>query len=387
MLDQRQPPAPANSPVDLIPGDDAQAPQPGAALCLSGGGYRAMLFHLGTLWRLNELGMLPQLTRISTVSGGSITGAYLGLKWQRLRFDADRVARNLESEIVAPVRHLASTTIDINSVLLGLLLPRSIASVIIGRYRKHLFGDATLQDLPDAPRLMINASNMQTGALWRFSKQHMADYRVGVVPRPALPLAVAVAASAAFPPFLSPVRLRLNASAYDPPLDEDLHVPPYTTHVALTDGGVYDNLGLETAWKKYDMVLVSDAGGELSPKKKIPGNWAQQTHRVVLLIEHQVRTLRKRQLVAALQSGDRKGAYWGIRTDIRNYRLDDALDCPHEKTLALAGTPSLLRRLPALRQERIINWGYAVCDAAMRKHVVPGTPPPASMPYPASGVG
>ena len=42
----------------------------GLALCLSGGGYRAMLFHLGTLWRLNELGYLPKLDRISSVSGG-----------------------------------------------------------------------------------------------------------------------------------------------------------------------------------------------------------------------------------------------------------------------------------------------------------------------------
>ena len=43
------------------------------ALCLSGGGYRAMLFHVGALWRLNELGLLPRLDRVSSVSGGSIT--------------------------------------------------------------------------------------------------------------------------------------------------------------------------------------------------------------------------------------------------------------------------------------------------------------------------
>src|SRR5262245_28221555 len=47
--------------------------KPGIALCLSGGGYRAMLFHLGALWRLNEAGLLSQLKRISSVSGGSIT--------------------------------------------------------------------------------------------------------------------------------------------------------------------------------------------------------------------------------------------------------------------------------------------------------------------------
>src|SRR5262249_61574641 len=48
-------------------------PEPGMALCLSGGGYRAMIFHVGVLWRLNEAGLLGSLKRVSSVSGGSIT--------------------------------------------------------------------------------------------------------------------------------------------------------------------------------------------------------------------------------------------------------------------------------------------------------------------------
>ena len=76
------------SPVRTIPGDDNTPPPSGIALCLSGGGYRAMVFHLGALWRLNELGFLPKLARISSVSGGSITAGALGLKWKQLQFDA-----------------------------------------------------------------------------------------------------------------------------------------------------------------------------------------------------------------------------------------------------------------------------------------------------------
>ena len=34
-------------------------------LALSGGGYRAMLFHVGALWRLNELGCLSTLKLVS----------------------------------------------------------------------------------------------------------------------------------------------------------------------------------------------------------------------------------------------------------------------------------------------------------------------------------
>src|SRR3954451_11457744 len=78
----------AAAPVSQIPGDpEADNPQDGWALCLSGGGYRAMLFHTGVLWRLNDAGLLPQLKRVSSVSGGSIVAARLGLQWRHLGFD------------------------------------------------------------------------------------------------------------------------------------------------------------------------------------------------------------------------------------------------------------------------------------------------------------
>src|SRR6266699_2742085 len=87
-VDKVSPSATQNiQPVRFIETDDPLAhPRPGVALCLSGGGYRAMLFHLGALWRLNELAYLPQLTRISSVSGGSITAGVLGHRWGRLAF-------------------------------------------------------------------------------------------------------------------------------------------------------------------------------------------------------------------------------------------------------------------------------------------------------------
>src|SRR5436309_12942405 len=49
----------------------------GVGLCLSGGGYRAALFHLGAVRRLNELGVLSKISTISSVSGGSILAAHL----------------------------------------------------------------------------------------------------------------------------------------------------------------------------------------------------------------------------------------------------------------------------------------------------------------------
>src|ERR1039457_2577222 len=99
----------------------------------------------------------------------------------------------------------------------------------------------------------------------------MADWRVGMIKNPSTDLATAVAASSAFPPFLSPAHLDLQESDFVASSGHDLQMPPFTTEVVLTDGGVYDNLGLETAWKEYTTVLVSDGGGHLNGCVFLPG--------------------------------------------------------------------------------------------------------------------
>lgn len=375
------------SPVEVIDtGKPEKGVEEGIALCLSGGGYRAMLFHVGSLWRLYDSGILGEVKRISSVSGGSITAGQLALAWTELTAGAaDRAA--FERLVVGPIRNLAGHTIDVPSVLGGLILPGSVSSRIEKAYRKHLYRDATLQNLPDKPRFVINATNMQSGALWRFMKPYMADYRVGVIDEPEVPLARAVAASSAFPPVLSPTVLKLDNAVYRAGSGKDLQYPPYTTKVVLSDGGVYDNLGLETAWKRYGTVLVSDAGGKMAPEPKPKKDWARHSLRVLDVIDNQVRSLRKRQLIGSYVTKDRSGAYWGIRTDIANYGLAKTLPCPHDKTLLLAETPTRLAKLPPETQERLINWGYAVCDAAIRAHYVPKLAPPAAFPYPATGVG
>jgi NTE family protein len=379
----------ASSPVREISAEGEGAPEPGLALCLSGGGYRAMVFHVGVLWRLNEAGYLRRLARVSSVSGGSITAGVLGLKWDRLAFDGAGVAKAFQAEVVDPIRGLAGRTIDAGAILGGTLLPGvTVADRVESAYRKHLFGDATLQALPETPRFVLNATNVQTGALWRFSRPYMADYRVGRVLAPTLPLARAVAASSAFPPVLSPVEVDLQADDWETPPGRgvDLRREPFTTEIVLSDGGVYDNLGLETAWKRYDTVLVSDAGGKMQPEPEPERDWARHVLRILEIIDNQVRSLRKRQVIEAFKRGERKGAYWGIRTNVADYALTDALPCPFDRTTELANTPTRLARLEAAHQERLINWGYAVCDAALRRHVDRTVKRPLGFPYAGAGV-
>jgi NTE family protein len=312
----------------------------GPALCLSGGGYRAMVFHVGVLWRLNEAGYLTRLDRISSVSGGSITAGVLALHWNELGFDGRGVAAAFENHVVTPIRELAGHTIDAKAIFGGIVLPGSIGEKVAAAYDRYLFKGATLQALPDTPRFVFNATNVQSGALWRFAKPYMADYRVGKVDRPVLPLATAVAASSAFPPVLSPVELDLEPGAVQAQPGCDLCHEPYTTNVVLTDGGVYDNMGLETVWKRYRTVLVSDAGGKMRPEAEPEGDWAQHALRILDLIDNQVRSLRKRQVIGAYEDGSRQGAYWGIRTDIA--RAGRGADPAESHAGRFAGAPHQL---------------------------------------------
>ncbi len=371
------------------PGDEA-GPGDGSALCLSGGGYRAMMFHVGALWRLYEGGWLARLDRISSVSGSSITAGVLALGWSALEPGAAPVRERFERVVVDPLRRLAGRTVDVGSVLKGLLLPGSAGEQVAGACRKYLFGAATLQDLPDHPHFVLSATSVHSGAPWRFSRPRMGDHEAGEVRSPTVSIARAVAASSAFPPFLSPLVLELDPDAFMPGRGDPLRRPPRTRRVALTDGGVCDQLGLGPAWRHCRTVLVSDGGRQLVPEDRPARDWARHARRVLEVAESQVRSLRKRRLIGSYLEptgapGGRVGAYWGIRTDIADYGLADPLPCPRERTLELAATPTRLARLPDRRQERLVNWGYAVCDAALRRHLEPALPRGA-FPYPEAGV-
>ena len=376
---------PPELPVPLAAGETVDSvtrnAKPGIALCLSGGGYRAMVFHIGALWRLNEAGLLRRLSLVSSVSGGSITAGVLGHRWNQLRFDGNGVVQNLNIVFDA-LRNLARRTIDAGSIVSGFLLPGStIGDRVAAAYDKHLFQGATLQHLPDeggstgGPRFLLNSTSVQTGSLWRFCKAFMGDWQVGLIRKPDLPLARAVAASSAFPPVLSPVTLDVDPRQFDPATAGPLCKAPYNDEVVLSDGGVYDNMGLETAFKAYQTLLVSDAGQKMSPEGSPEADWARHSLRVMGLLDNQVRNLRKRQLIDAFKAKVRTGAYWSARTQFKDYGVSDPLgvggdrdpDDP-KRTQALAATPTRLEAMPDVLQEKLINWGYAVCDAALRAH-------------------
>lgn len=363
----------------LVSSTDDEKLEDAIALCLSGGGYRAMIFHLGVLWYLEDAGLLAKLGRISSVSGGSITSGVLALAWTKLSQAADR-KKTFQDLVVAPMRKMAGTSIDTKAVLGGVLAPGSVSDRIIKQYKEVLFGNRTLQDFPDEPRFVINATNVQTGSVFRFSKPYIGDWQIGRCLKPARSVAEAVAASSAFPPVLSPVWLEFGPNDFstDP---GPCHRQPFTTKVVLTDGGVYDNMGIETAWKRCKTILVSDGGGKMQPEEEPAANWAQHSLRINALIDNQVRSLRKRQVVSAFRAKVREGAYWGMWTKPSEYPVTSQLSLPDENARALAETPTRLKAMPDKLQEQLINFGYGMAERAIRSYYDPNAFAAPKFPY------
>lgn len=370
----------------IVTDSSERKPEEGIALCISGGGYRAMLFHLGVLWYLNDARYLQKLARISSVSGGSITSATLATRWPKLDFDANGVARAFVEQVVKPIQKLAGETIDVRAGLTGIFTRGSIADKVRDAYKKHLFGNMRLDEIQATPRFVINATNVQTGSLMRFSQKSIADYMVGEMVPPRKLVAEAVAASSAFPPVLSPLELKFApgelAQFQGPTGLAPLNRPPFTTKVALSDGGVYDNMGIETAWKRYSTILVSDAGAKLQPEEDVAANWASHSLRVNSLIDNQVRSLRKRQVVSSLAAGVRKGAYWGMRSEPNKYPTTSALALPADARKELAEVKTRLAKLDTRMQNRLINFGYAMAERGMRGWVDPNLFAPQKFPLP-----
>jgi NTE family protein len=360
--------------------------QDGVALCLSGGGYRAMLFHAGAIWRLNELGLLPKIDLVSSVSGGSITAGALAAAWNGLQWDASNRAANLQDVFLKPIINQSQAAIDYESIALGLLPWDSAFRQVAESYGKNITGRKTLQDLPARPEFVFNATSLMSGRDFRFSRDYAADWRVGVIAKPPFPLAEVIAASSAFPPFLSPARFDLSKLQFSAPAGKaDLNRPPFTEKAILSDGGVYDNMGLEPAWKRFRTLLISNAGRPFGELESPPTDWLNQMRRVVDITMDQDQALRERILIYAFQQKFRAGALWGL-----NVRADGPDGRPplltEDEDNAAKAIRTRLNYFSPYEQALLLKAGYAHAEAGIRVWYAPGagltTEPGATPPFP-----
>ncbi|HLH90778.1 MAG TPA: patatin-like phospholipase family protein [Xanthobacteraceae bacterium] len=389
---------------------DGDGLEPGIALALSGGGFRAMLFHAGALMRLHQLGILARVARISSVSGGSIAAGFLAAAWKSL---AGASSDQFKQMYVDPILAFSRERIDVGDILTGFLPGTSASAQVAASYDKALLHNITLQDIPDAPQFVFCATNLQSGVLWRFTKAYAGDYVVGRIDKPAFPLSTAVAASSAFPPFLSPVVLNPAAgSVTDWPgraagAGGVIDPAPYRARVLLADGGVYDNHGLEPVVKRYMTVLASDGGAPFGRSVDVATDPVRQLQRVYDVTDNQVRALRRRDLIGRFQAAQaaqangtlkpdgtdpqaRFGTYWGIDTDPTKAAPPGALAWAPATVNALAHLATRLSDPGEMPAKQLVNWGYTICDRCVRSYYdvadIQGKPGPA-WPYPEAPLG
>lgn len=339
-------------------------------LALSGGGYRATLFGLGSLTRLNDAGLLGRLDVITSVSGGSILAGILAQRWRQLDFEDGRAA-NFEPVFARQVLDFCNRNIDVGAGLKGLANPfKSAGKYLVDCYDEHQFRGLSLKDIPPAntpgnPTFIFYATSLQTGRSFRFRQDCIADWMLGQSTHTDLPLALVVAASSAFPPLFSPIVIRTNPKSWSggiPGPERDA----MRGRLVLSDGGVYDNLGLEVLQQgKLYYVLVSDAGAPFELETR-PARGPLQMARVRDILIDQTRALRKRMLVRDLASKRQHGAYWGIDTLIGSYRDPAALLKDSPETAAMARVPTRLAAFAPEVQQRLVRWGYALADVALR---------------------
>ena len=336
-------------------------------LCLSGGGYKAAMFHLGALARLNELGALKKIARISSVSGGAIAAGVLAVKWKSLRFNTLGIAESFESEFLQPLLRLCiEANIDQVAIAGGVLSPFERAAEKVERaYDKWLYDGAVLDDFPDeapgeAPRFVFNATNTQLNSPVRISKGHLRDYRVGEWKNPDLRISTVVSASSAFPPVLSPLPI-IPPRPLDPMEHADRNHAPYNERLELCDGGVYDNLGTETVWKRCKTILVSNAGNEFDDQPNPPDGWHHQLRRTVSMIHRQAENNRMRILMLLAKGGHRKVALWNLRA-----KADPpALALPVAEAAMARATAVRLKPMREDEATALMRHGYSLCDAAV----------------------
>ena len=254
-------------------------------LALSGGGTRAMAFHLGCLRALEDLGILGKVEVVSGVSGGSVAGAVLAQSSTFAEFDVRmrkmlrrgffwpavwKLISTLEGGkalmcwvVVAPlnaVLGLLSLSIWVVSLCLNAKQRGKLRSVklyspvrrfasrttVLKRvFEEDVFGNCKLREVgKDGPLLVITAADLRTGSAFYFSPQSCGSWRLGELADKNVTVGSAVAASTAYPMVLPALDLALPFDKKDG--------TRRTERVSLTDGGVYDNLGVAALWPDRD---------------------------------------------------------------------------------------------------------------------------------------
>ena len=349
----------------------------GVALCLSGGGYRAALFHLGALRRLDELGVLSQVDTITSVSGGSIMAAQIASHAVRnpgAWGDRGGLVSGFESGIAAPMRKLTGTDVRTPAVLERAKPWRWLDSnAQIDALERELEESGihgTLDDLPPRPRFVFCATDIVFRGGWTFDSGNcrMGGPAPGYCAGSDWSISRAAAASTCVPVAFAPLRPRIAPTALSDGAYREGDRAELVSKLELVDGGLYDNLGLEPVWRDHETVLVSDAAPSFTPLPRLGPLWRSLRFAVVLL--EQATEVRKRWLIAGFLRGDLDGAYWGIASKPAHYPYRPPVG-PYDSDLIRDPISQVRIDLDVFSEgERAVleTHGYLMAEIAVQSH-------------------
>ena len=349
-------------------------------LALSGGGLRAACFHLGCLQRLSEGDVIKDVNRIATVSGGSLAIGLLfsnnGMKWPTKMEFTDTLEKIKDLLLKTNVQRGVKWW----SIRLPYRLLLTRANRLVNLISEEWGITQCLQALPDSPTWRILASTYETGKCWRFSKEKMGDYLAGYEMSPRLKLAVALASSAAVPGAIGLLNLPLENRKLDGGDSK-------FSKVRFWDGGLYDNLGMESMYKigkgvipDIDFLIVSDASKPIGFETRRFGRdvpFYLPMLRSFDIPTDQVRALRSREFFNYLKDHPHKGSYLRIggTSDYIFSQAGKKLETNHrEKCLnhdeikTALDFDTTLRKLTSEEFDLLVRHGYENANATLNAY-------------------
>lgn len=347
-------------------------------LCLSGGGFRATIYHIGVLAALRSLNLLRNVERIVSVSGGSITAAHATLNWSRYTGQSEEDYRDAVRELIALVRSDVRGRIVRRWLLLG-YLPGFGRTQLLEKCYDDFFRKNRLEDLRNKdphgfgryPALYIATTSLVSGQRCYFSN---AGLHIGTVAAsshairmPSLSIARAVAASSAFPAMFPPVVLDPAKLGVNLPAKE-----------RLTDAGVFDNLGIAAALEldADAPIFVSDASASFSNNSWDTYNWI--VGRTMRTTDVQMARIAQLDKQSALASSSKRNIYFTeISSTVSDAQLRDtrvfvlepvALSETLQHWVRLVRTD--LDEFSTHEIDAIYRHGYATAMCSFSKHAI-----------------
>ena len=315
-------------------------------LSLSGGGSRAVAFHLGTLRALEDLRLLDEVDVVSGVSGGSVMTGLLGYAQSDFGEIDQKTVRFLRRGLIKPAFRklihrgrfvpvlwnflavaLPTMAIELAVLLAGSmvgLLPSGRAAKTLVRRcrwpfrrsysRTHVMAAAVADVVGSQPcdtktrqgkSIVFNACELRTGTAFRMSNERFGSWRFGYASAGSLRVSEAVMASAAYPPFLPP---------FDWEWKFEKNGRSTEKRVVVTDGGVFDNLGVSVMEPRRDagissisyepdIIIASDAGIGQMTGDVVPMSWWSRMIQVGATLMRKVGDATKKRLHEHLAAG------------------------------------------------------------------------------------